>query len=302
MMNTVLCGLIGSRCFVFLDVVVYAKSLNEHDAKLREVFGKFRKFNLKLQPDKSEFLRTEVNYLGHVITENGVLPDPRKVTAIENYPRPTNVKQLKSYLGMASYYRKFIPNFIRIAAPLHALLKANVPFEWAMEQELAFQKLKDKLVSRPILQYPDFTREFVLTTDASNEKLGAIISQGEIGKDLPIAYASRNVNKAEQNYSTSEKELLAVVWGVKHFRPYLYGTKFKIASDHKPLMWIMNIKDPGSRLLRWRIKLEEYHYEIVYKKEALNANADALSRIHGLSLENKTDLGAEIDEERKRQI
>jgi hypothetical protein len=119
---------------------------------------------------------------------------------------------------------------------------------------------------------------------------------------LPIAYASRNLNKAERNYSTSEKELLAVVWGVKHFRPYLYGRKFKIASDHKPLMWIMNIKDPGSRLLRLRIKLEEYNYEIVYKKGALNTNADASSRIHVLSLENKTDLGAEIDEERKTNI
>jgi hypothetical protein len=118
--------------------VVYAKSLQEHDAKLREVSGKFREYNLKLQPDKCEFLRTEVNYLGHVITENGELPDPKKVTTIENYPRPTNVKQLKSYLGMASYYRKFIPHFSRIAAPLHALLKENATFEWAMEQEIAF--------------------------------------------------------------------------------------------------------------------------------------------------------------------
>jgi hypothetical protein len=143
LMNTILCGLTGSRCFVFLDdVVVYAKSLTEHDTKLREVFEKFRQFNLKLQPNKCEFLHTEVSYLGHVITENGVLPDPRKVTAIENYPRPTNVKQLKSYLGMASYYRRFIPNFSRIAAPLHALLKADVVFEWTHEREVAFQKLR----------------------------------------------------------------------------------------------------------------------------------------------------------------
>jgi hypothetical protein len=153
-------------------------------------------------------------------------------------------------------------------APLHALLKANTPFEWDMAQEVAFQKLKEKLVSKPILQYPDFTREFVLTTDASNEGRGAILSQGEIGKDLPVAYAIRNLNKAERNYSTSEKELLAVVWGVKHFRPYLYGRKFKMASDHKPLMWIMNVKDPGSRLLRWRIKLEEYDYEITTMVES----------------------------------
>jgi hypothetical protein len=136
-------------------------------------------------------------------------------------------------------------------------------------------------VSKPILEYPDFTKEFILTTDASNEGIGAILSQGQIGKDLPIAYASKNLNKAERNYSTSEVELLAIVRGIKHFRPYLYGRKFKIASDHKPLMWNMNIKDPGSRLLRWRIKLEEYEYELVYKKGALNTNADPLAEYMG---------------------
>jgi hypothetical protein len=128
------------------------------------------------------------------------------------------------------------------------------------------------------------------------------LSQGQIGKDLPIAYAGRNLNKAERNYSTSEKELLAIVWGIKHFRPYLYGRKFKIASDHKPLMWIMNIKDPGSRLLRLRIKLEEYEYELVYKKGALNTNADALSRIHGIAVGNRIPSETAIDEATKRQI
>jgi hypothetical protein len=281
--------------------VIYAKSLSEHDVKLREVFGRIRKFNLKLQPDKCEFLRKEVNYLGHVITEDGVRPDPGKVSVIENFPQPTSTKQLKSFLGMASYYRKFIPNFSRVAAPLHTLLKKDANFEWADNQERAFQNLKTKLTSKPILQYPDFAKEFILTTDASNEG-GAILSQGHIGKDLPIAYASRNLNKAEQSYSTSEKELLAIVWGIKHFRPYLYGRKFKIASDHKPLTWIMNIKDPGSRLLRWRIKLEEYDYEIVYKKGALNTNADALSRISSVVFENKQQLETEISPERKKQI
>jgi hypothetical protein len=158
------------------------------------------------------------------------------------------------------------------------------------------------LTSKPILQYQDFAKEFILTTDASNEGIGAIISQGHIGKDLPIVYASRNFNTVEKSHSTSEEELLAIVWGIKHFRPYLYGRKFKIASDHKPLTWIMNIKDPGSRLLRWRIKLEEYDYEIVYKNGALNRNADALSRISGVVLENKQQLETEISPERKKQI
>jgi hypothetical protein len=203
---------------------------------------------------------------------------------------------------MTSYYRKCVRNYSKIAAPLYLLLKGDAQFTWGEDQENAFRKLKEKLISKPILQYPDFSREFILTTDASNEGIGAILSQGQRGKDLPIAYASRNLNKAERNYTTSEKELLAIVWGIKHFRPYLYGRRFKIVSDHKPLLWIMNVKDPGSRLLRWRIKLEEYDYEIVYKKGALNTNADALSKISGLTLQDKEPPEDNLSLERKKEI
>ena len=146
------------------------------------------------------------------------------------------------------------------------------------DQEIAFHTLKRGLVSRPILQYPDFSEEFILTTDASNDGAGAVLSQGEIGKDLPVAFASRSFSKAERNYSTVEKELTAIVWGIKHFRPYLYG-RFKVVSDHKPLKLIMSVKDTGSRLLRWRIQLEEYDYETVYKP-----GGKTLMRTHGLGL------------------
>ena len=124
--------------------------------------------------------------------------------------------------------------------------------------------MKEKLVSPPVLKYPDFDRSFILTTDASGEGLGALLSQGESGKDLPVAFPSRTLNQAEKNYSTTEKEILAIVWGMQYFRPYLYGKHFRVVTDHKPLTWIMNVKDPGSRLLRWRIKLEEYDYEVIY--------------------------------------
>jgi hypothetical protein len=275
--------------------------LIEHDTKLREVFSRFRKYNLKLQPNKCEFLRKEVNYLGHLITEEGFKPDPAKVEAIEKFPRPENERQLKGFLGMAGYYRKFVPRFSKIAAPLHNLLKKDATFAWTSDQDNAFQNLRAKLTTHPILQYPDFTKEFVLTTDASNQGLGAVLSQGQIGKDLPIAYASRNLNNAEKNYTTSEKELLAIVWGIKHFRPYLYERKFKIASDHKPLVWIMNVKDPGSRLLRWRIQLEEYDYEIIYKRGAINTNADALSRLNTMVKEEKGNDKEEIEDTQKRE-
>jgi hypothetical protein len=203
--------------------------------------------------------------------------------AIEEFPTPTNPKQLKTFCGMISYYRRFILNCSKIASPLYKLLKRDASFEWTEGLENAFQHLKSKLISRPILQYPDFSKEFVLTTDASNRGLGAVLSQGPVWKDLPVAYASRSLNSAEINYSTSEKELLAKVWDTKYFRPYLYGRRFKVVSDHKPLVWIMNVKDLGSRLMRWRIQLAEYDYEIEHRNGAKNANADAPSRIGSVS-------------------
>jgi hypothetical protein len=145
-------------------------------------------------------------------------------------------------------------------------------------QENAFQHLKSKLISRPILQYPDFSKEFILTTDTSNSRLGAVLLQGPVGKELPVAYAGRSLNNAETHYTTSEEALLAIVWATKYFQPYLYGRRFKIVSDHKPLVWVMNVKDPGSRLLRWRIQLAEYDYEITHRRGSQNTNADTLSQ------------------------
>jgi len=187
------------------------------------VLDRLRTYKLKLQPEKCEFLRKEVSYLGHQVTEAGVRPDPQKVATIERFPTPTNPRQLKAFCGMISYYRRFIPNCSRIASPLYKLLKKDTKFEWTEAQENAFQHLKSKLTRQPILQYPDFSKEFVLTTDASNQGVGAVLSQGPIGKDLPVAYASRSLNRAETHYTTSEKELLAIVWATKYFRPYLYG-------------------------------------------------------------------------------
>ena len=157
-------------------------------------------------------LRKYFTYLGHKLTTQGLLPDSEKVAAVREFPTPTNTRQLKQYLGLSGYYRKFIPNFSKIAKPLTELLK-NTPFEWNQRAEDAFVTLKELLTTEPLLQYPDFTKPFVLTADASNEDLGAILSQGPTGRDLPISYASRTLNNAEKNYSTKEKELLALVWG-----------------------------------------------------------------------------------------
>ena len=199
-------------------------------------------------------MRQEVAYLGHVISDRGVQPNPDKINAIAKFPAPKNQKDIKVFLGLIGYYRRFIKDFAKMAKPLTLLLKKDMPFEWTSEQAKSFDAFRQILTTRPILQYPDFSQEFILTTDASNYAIGSVLSQGLIGKDLPIAYASRTLNKSEQNYSTTEKELLAIVWSVKHFRPYLYGRGFTIVTDHKPLTWLFNCKDPGTRLIRWRLK------------------------------------------------
>lgn len=162
-----------------------------------------------------------------------------------------------------------------------------------MERE-AFTQLKQILSRRPLLQYPDFSRPFIVTTDASNVAIGAILSQGSIGSDLPISYISRTLNKAEINYSTTEKELLAIVWALKKFRPYIYGHKLTVVTDHKPLTWLCNVTDPGARLVRWRLKLEEY--DIVYKPGTLNTNADALSRISTINATVMPIQGHEVSD------
>jgi hypothetical protein len=163
---------------------------------------------------------------------------------------------------MISYYRRFIPNCSPTASPLYKLLKKDANFVWIKAQESALQHLKSQLINRHILQYPDFSNEFILATDASNSGLGAVLSQGPVGRDLSVAYASRILNNAETHYTTSEKELLPNVWATKYFRQYLYWRRFEIFIDHKPLAWVMNVKDPRSRLLRWRIQFAEYDYEI----------------------------------------
>ncbi|KAL4088776.1 hypothetical protein QTP88_023860 [Uroleucon formosanum] len=281
LMNAVLAGLTGLKAFVYLDdIIIYALSIADHSEKLKAVFERLRTFNLKLQPSKCAFMRKEVNYLGHVITDQGVKPNPQKIKCVTEFPIPTNEKEVKSFLGLSGYYRRFVPGYGRIAKPLTALLKKDVIFKWTDLCQEAFDELKKILTTEPLLQYPDFTRTFNLTCDASNYAIGCVLSQGPIGTDPPIAYASRTLNRAELNYNTTEKELCAIIWGVKQFRPYLFGQKFNIVTDHRALNWLFNIKDPGSRLTRWRLKLAEYEYEIHFKPGASNTNADALSRIN----------------------
>ncbi|PNF39993.1 hypothetical protein B7P43_G15585 [Cryptotermes secundus] len=220
-------------------------------------------------------------------------PDPRKTEAVRNFPEPKTVKELKGFLGLSSYYRRFIHNYSRVAKPLYELLKKDAVYDWKEPQQNAFQTLKELLVTAPILQYPDFSRPFIITADASGDAAGCVLSQGEIGKDLPIAYASRTFNKSERNYSTTDREMAAIIWAVKQFRPYVLGRHFNIVTDHKPLKWVFHVKDPSSRLLRWRIKLEEYDFTIHYRSGKTISHADFLSRIHKADASEGGDKEAE---------
>lgn len=279
-MDNVMTGLQGEQCLVYMDdVIVYSATLEEHIERLDNVFNRLSEANLKIQPDKCEFLRKEVAYLGHLVTPEGIKPNPSKVEAVVNFPQPTSPKEIKQFLGLSGYYRRFVPDYAKIIKPLTNLLKKNIEFNFNEKCVQAFNRCKILLTTAPILQYPDFEKDFIISTDASQHSVGAILSQGEINADLPVYYASRTLNSAETRYSTIERELLAIIWACKQFRPYIYGRKFILYTDHKPLEWLFNIKDPGSRLARWRLKLAEYDYQIKYRTGKSNTHADALSRI-----------------------
>ena len=226
LMDMVLMGLQGREVFVYLDdIVVYAKTLTEHNEKCRNVFDRLRRANLSLQPEKCEFLKKEVVHLGHIIGKDGVKPNPEKLKAVRDFPRPRNIKNVCQFLGLTGYYRRFIEGYAETAKPLSHLLKNNVPFIWGNDEETSFQDLKEQLITEPVLIFPDFSKPFIVTTDASGYAIGGILSQGPINQDRSVAYGSRTLNGAEVRYDTNEKEALAIVCSVLHFRPYLHGEK-----------------------------------------------------------------------------
>lgn len=280
-MNHILGNLIGKCCLVYLDdIIIFGSSLQQHLDNLNKVLQRLAQANLKIQLDKCEFLQKECEFLGHIITQDGIRPNPNKIEKILSWPIPKTTTQIKGFLGLLGYYRKFIRDFAKLTKPLTKCLKKDAKIIHNEEFTSCFNDCKRLLTTDPILKYPDFNRKFILETDASDFALGAVLSQKfEDGKEHPIAYASRTLNEAECNYSATEKELLAIVWATKHFRPYIYGTHFEIRTDHKPLVWLRQKNDLNRRLLHWKLALEELEFEIKYKKGTLNTNADALSRI-----------------------
>jgi hypothetical protein len=234
-MDQTLRGLLHKNCLVYLDdMIICSETFEDHLVHLREVFERLRKANLKLKPGKCYIGRRQVKYLGHVICEAGVKPDSENVNKVLQFMEPTDKKSLKSFLGMMGYYRKFVPEYLELAHPLIKLTHEKQSFEWGQEQSKNFKILKKLLSEEPILKYPDFDKEFIFATDASNVAIGAVLGQlDELGKEHPVAYASRVQNKVERNYSTTEREALAIFWAVKHFHAYLNNVHFRIVTDHQ---------------------------------------------------------------------
>lgn len=279
LMDSVLMGLKGEKCLVYLDdIILFSKDLPSHLEAIREVLTKLQGVNLAVQLSKCNFVVDEVNYLGHVITKKGIEPDPSKIKAVRDFPIPTNIKEVRSFLGLAGYYRRFIDGFATIGRPLFDVTKQGQEFLWTPQCQEAFDELKQKLVTAPVLIYPDFSKPFILATDASTYALGAVLSQEVDGQEHPVAYCSRTLFPAEKNYSTTERELLSLVWSTKYFRCYLLGRPFKVITDHAALKWMLSLKDPSSRLMRWSLRLAEFDFTVEHKAGKRHTNADGLSR------------------------
>ncbi|MES9902836.1 MAG: reverse transcriptase domain-containing protein [Sedimenticola sp.] len=283
LMDLILCGLHWSACLVYLDdIILFSKTVGEHMVLVEEVLRRLQEAGLKLKPSKCQLFQEKVAFLGHVVSKDGTAPDIRNVEKVKNFPTPCSVREVKSFLSLASYYRRFVPEFSCIAEPLLALTRKETVFVWSGQCQSAFESLRRALTEYPILCFPNFQDSFVLTTDASNYAVGAVLSQIQSGQERVIGYASSSLTNAGRNWSTFDKEFWAVVWGVRHFRPYLCGRKFQIYTDHKPLLNIKSIthdSDSTGRRTRWSIELSSYDFEIMYKKGEENTNADCLSRI-----------------------
>ncbi|MEM7281681.1 MAG: reverse transcriptase family protein [Pseudomonadota bacterium] len=241
LMEIVLAGLNWLTCAVYMDdILVFSVSFEDHLRDVQNVINTIRSAGLKFKPEKCQFARASIKFLGHVVTPSGIRPDPEKLVAVRGMPDPKNKDEVRSFLGLASYYRRFVRDFAQIADPLHKLLKKNADFKWAEQHSNAVGTLKDKLLSAPILHYPDFSKLFTLFTDASGVGIGAVLAQDTDGQDHPIAYISRALKKSERNYPPIEWEALAVVWAIRQFRHYLYGRRFIVITDHAPLRWLMS--------------------------------------------------------------
>ena len=292
-MNQVLSSFPLERVMAYLDdILVMSRNFEEHIKTLSAVLGQLSQHGLKVKPNKCQLFRTEVKFLGHIIGSDGLKPLPDNIQAILDFPVPKTVKQIHQFMGMVNYYRRFIPSCSVIAKPLSEIMGGN-KLNWTSECQKSFETLRQALIEPPILSYPDFNSEepLQLYTDASKSGAGACLMQFQDGFERVIAYISTTFNKAELNYSVLDKELAALRWAIKRFKPFLWGRHFILHTDHKPLTYLQGSRLLDGRLARTLEELGEYDFEIRYVPGKLNVFADALSR----SLNQVVNLSINLD-------
>ena len=278
-MHTVLKPFIGKFVRVYIDdILVYGRTWEEFIQNLRKIFARLREVNLRVSSQKTLLGYQEIKVLGHIVGNGQLKPNPVKVSAITHFPAPTNQRELRAFLGLVNYYRRYIPDMATVAVPLYQLLKKKIAWHWTTTHEEAFNKLKKILLSDPVLKCPDFDKEFILETDASTSGLGAILSQYHDAYQYPVSYISRSLTPAEKNYSITELECLAIVWAVGEFAIYLAYRPFRLFTDHQALSWLKQKVSPNKRLARWSLILAEFNFTISYRKGSEMKHVDALSR------------------------
>ena len=280
LVEKVLVGLTWKICVPYLDdIIIFLSSPEEHLKRFRLVFKQFRLRNLKITPDKCDFFRMKVQFFGHIVSKDGLDVDPSKIEAVQNFPVPRSQTEVKPFLSLASYYRRFAPKFAEITRPLHKAIETSTKVEWTAEAQDAFESSKLKLTSTPLLAFPCLKEPFILYTDASQLAMGAVLAQVQDGKKRAICYASRSLPKSQTKYSATRRELLALVTFTRHFRHYLLGQKFTIVTDHSSaLQWLHSFKDPDGLTARWLKKLAPFDYEVRHRPGKSIGHAEGLSR------------------------
>ena len=278
-MDLVLAGLSWECCLVYVDdIVVFSKTFEQHIVRLTEVFNRLSGAGLKLKPNKCKLFQRRVTFLGHIVSGDGIEADPEKIAAIVDWPVPKNVGEVRSFLGLCSYYRNFIKDLSVIAAPLFDLTKKFAAFKWDENCQQAFDTLKERMTTAPVLASPVDGGGYVLDVDACDYGIGAVLQQYQEGDLRVIGYASRTLTSAERMYCTTRKEQLAVVYGLRQFRHYILGHETIVRSDHAALSYLKKAREPVGQQARWLDFIEQFNIEIRHRKGASHANADALSR------------------------
>ena len=278
-MEVVLRRLHWKTVLIYLDdIIVFSKDFETHMERLAEVFTRLKAAGLKLKPSKCQLFGERVQYLGHVVSAQGGERDPVKVHAVAEWPVPKHRTDVRAFLGTCGYYRRFIADYSSVAKPLFQLSSPEHKFEWTTACHEAFTSLKKRLTQAPILAYPDYSKPFIVDTDASQVAMGAVLSQVHDGAERVVVYYSKTFTPEQSNYCVTRKELLAIVKALKHFRPHLYGRKFKVRTDHASLTWLLKTSTPSGQLGRWMETLAEFDFELEFRRGLKHNNADGLSR------------------------